>query len=75
MSDFEALKAMLGRAGIEFEVLEGRGVPIEDRSKWRGFRSVVIEGDQKEPRAGYTGFVSSFVFDEAGALVNVGASE
>ena len=66
MTDIEAFKAMLARAKIEFHERKGPA----------GLVTISVEGDQAEPRLGYSGFYAMLAFSVFdGSLVNLGAAQ
>ena len=66
--DLEVFSAMLARAGVAFEVLQGGALPAHAR----------VEGDYTALRihsGGYVGLYAEFTFDESGKLLRVGTYE
>lgn len=73
MSDYEQMKAMFRKAGINFSEIG----PAEVDKRWdeRTHRELLIEAKDGEHNAGYQGFVSYFGFSDLGDLLWVGMWE
>jgi hypothetical protein len=77
MTDREQLAALLERAGVVFEISEEGGEVSYGYEKAHAHASTltVEQSNEHERNLGYSGFITIFYFDQAGALVCMGAWE
>jgi hypothetical protein len=77
VTDREQLAAILERAGVVFTIDEESGEVSYGYEKAHAHASMlrVEQSNEHERNLGYTDFVTIFYFDQAGALVCMGAWE
>ena len=74
MTEQETFTAMLTRAGITYDT-ERADQTRQTEVNGATVVTIAFAGERTGARVGYSGFYTEFVFNEAGALVQVGTWE